>query len=84
MLGERRTLAENAHAAENLEIRRDDGGGGSFYEAFKAISVWTENEELSTGSEVGGAGRNRTAVKGFADLCLTTWRPRLTFNSPLS
>jgi hypothetical protein len=24
----------------------------------------------------GGAGRNRTADKGFADLCLTTWRPR--------
>src|SRR5580698_5156261 len=27
-------------------------------------------------SENGGAGRNRTADKGFADLCLTTWRPR--------
>src|SRR5579863_1813087 len=26
--------------------------------------------------ENGGAGRNRTADKGFADLCLTTWRPR--------
>jgi hypothetical protein len=25
---------------------------------------------------VGGARRNRTADKGFADLCLTTWRPR--------
>ena len=25
----------------------------------------------------GGAGRGRTADKGFADLCLTTWRPRL-------
>ena len=25
----------------------------------------------------GGAGRDRTADKGFADLCLTTWRPRL-------
>jgi hypothetical protein len=25
----------------------------------------------------GGAGRNRTADKGSADLCLTTWRPRL-------
>jgi hypothetical protein len=24
----------------------------------------------------GGAGRDRTADKGFADLCLTTWRPR--------
>ena len=24
----------------------------------------------------GGAGRNRTDDKGFADLCLTTWRPR--------
>ena len=24
----------------------------------------------------GGARRNRTADKGFADLCLTTWRPR--------
>jgi hypothetical protein len=23
-----------------------------------------------------GAGRNRTADKGFADPCLTTWRPR--------
>jgi hypothetical protein len=26
--------------------------------------------------QVGGAGRNRTAGKGFADLRLTTWRPR--------
>src|SRR5579863_5953610 len=25
---------------------------------------------------LGGAGRDRTADKGFADLCLTTWRPR--------
>ena len=25
---------------------------------------------------IGGAGRDRTADKGFADLCLTTWRPR--------
>src|SRR3974390_317410 len=24
----------------------------------------------------GGAGRNRTADRGFADLGLTTWRPR--------
>jgi hypothetical protein len=24
----------------------------------------------------GGAWRNRTADKGFADLCLTTWRTR--------
>ena len=28
--------------------------------------------------KIGGAGRNRTADKGFADLCLTTWRPRPT------
>ena len=28
----------------------------------------------------GGAGRDRTADKGFADLCLTTWRPRLWMN----
>src|SRR5580704_861622 len=26
--------------------------------------------------KAGGARRNRTADKGFADLCLTTWRPR--------
>src|SRR6266446_4839984 len=26
--------------------------------------------------DFGGARRNRTADKGFADLCLTTWRPR--------
>ncbi len=26
--------------------------------------------------KIGGARRNRTADKGFADLCLTTWRPR--------
>src|SRR5258706_8967028 len=26
---------------------------------------------------IGGAGRGRTADKGFADLCLTTWRPLL-------
>ena len=26
--------------------------------------------------KTGGAGRDRTADKGFADLCLTTWRPR--------
>ena len=29
------------------------------------------------GGKFGGAGRDRTADKGFADLCLTTWRPRL-------
>ncbi len=40
--------------------------------------------------EIGGAGRNRTADKGFADLCLTTWRPRhrvkelSVFNDPWS
>src|SRR5580704_4219563 len=28
--------------------------------------------------QFGGAGRDRTADKGFADLCLTTWRPRLS------
>ena len=28
--------------------------------------------------EIGGAGRNRTGGRGFADLGLTTWRPRLT------
>src|SRR5579862_8588220 len=27
-------------------------------------------------SSNGGAGRNRTADRGFADLGLTTWRPR--------
>ncbi len=32
-----------------------------------------ENSERKSG----GAGRNRTAARGFADLCLTTWRPRL-------
>ena len=26
--------------------------------------------------KIGGARRNRTADRGFADLCLTTWRPR--------
>src|SRR5262249_25775094 len=29
------------------------------------------------GEIVGGAGRDRTADKGFADLRLTTWLPRL-------
>ena len=33
-------------------------------------------ERLLETKGVGGAGRNRTADKGFADLCLTTWRPR--------
>src|SRR5438445_9698359 len=28
------------------------------------------------GEGVGGARRNRTADNGFADHCLTTWRPR--------
>ena len=28
------------------------------------------------GKKPGGAGRNRTADRGFADLGLTTWRPR--------
>src|SRR5437879_8961837 len=28
------------------------------------------------GGEDGGARRNRTADDGFADHCLTTWRPR--------
>ena len=32
---------------------------------------------MSAYSKFGGAGRDRTADKGFADLCLTTWRPRL-------
>ncbi len=30
----------------------------------------------------GGAERNRTAAGGFADLCLTTWLPRLTASKP--
>ena len=30
----------------------------------------------------GGAGRNRTADKSFADSCLTTWRPRLRTKRP--
>src|SRR6202050_4385447 len=33
-------------------------------------------ERVCGRKRVGGAGRNRTADKGFADLCLTTWRPR--------
>jgi hypothetical protein len=41
------------------------------------------------GGKIGGARRNRTADKGFADLCLTTWRPRpfskeLTYKEPNS
>ena len=32
--------------------------------------------ERHTERNFGGARRNRTADKGFADLCLTTWRPR--------
>jgi hypothetical protein len=31
----------------------------------------------------GGARRNRTADKGFADLCLTTWRPRPCCREPI-
>jgi hypothetical protein len=33
-----------------------------------------------TSDEFGGAGRNRTADEGFADLCLATWLPRLVAN----
>src|SRR5271156_105750 len=41
----------------------------------------SQSREFKSGAtrekrENGGAGRNRTADKGFADLCLTTWRPR--------
>ncbi len=32
---------------------------------------------MTTTRKDGGAGRNRTADRGFADLGLTTWRPRL-------
>jgi hypothetical protein len=41
---------------------------------------FTRSPRLSANSHAakfGGAGRDRTADKGFADLCLTTWRPRL-------
>jgi hypothetical protein len=33
--------------------------------------------------KIGGARRNRTADKGFADLCLTTWRPRPFSKEPI-
>jgi hypothetical protein len=33
---------------------------------------------------IGGARRNRTADKGFADLCLTTWRPRPVYKEPFT
>jgi hypothetical protein len=36
--------------------------------------VWIVNQAALL---IGGAGRNRTADKGFADPCLTTWLPRL-------
>ena len=40
-------------------------------------------EENFAERKIGGAGRNRTAVKGFADPCLTTWRPRQRKNRKL-
>src|SRR6266404_7751746 len=33
-------------------------------------------EDRAKGRKIGGARRNRTADNGFADHCLTTWRPR--------
>jgi hypothetical protein len=33
--------------------------------------------------KIGGARRNRTADEGFADLCLTTWRPRPFHKEPI-
>ena len=35
-----------------------------------------DNLVIGMRGRAGGAGGNRTLGKGFADLCLTTWRPR--------
>ena len=43
---------------------------------FEVNAPFAAGKRESHGS-FGGAGRGRTADKGFADLCLTTWRPRL-------
>ena len=50
-----------------LSALRTKSGIGPNWWAFSQIQQKEKN---------GGARRNRTADKGFADLCLTTWRPR--------
>ena len=40
-------------------------------------SKTTARDERRRANNLGGAGRNRTADRGFADLGLTTWLPRL-------
>src|SRR5208282_3435400 len=44
----------------------------------------TQTGISAVSGKIGGAGRNRTAVKGFADLCLTTWRPRPVKKEPIT
>ncbi len=41
-----------------------------------AFSTLAAQEEWHPTVIFGGAGRNRTADKGFADPCLATWLPR--------
>src|SRR5271163_763622 len=53
----------------SLEQRRN--GKFSLFRGGEAKTLYGRTIEY-----FGGAGRDRTADKGFADLCLTTWRPR--------
>src|SRR6267378_1567800 len=48
----------------------------------QSVPSQQQGERRMKGREFGGARRNRTADKGFADLCLTTWRPRLSATKP--
>ena len=59
-----------------LRGRVHDGSAGAGAQRAIAVAALIGRCWKNQRRGFGGAGRNRTADKGFADLCLTTWRPR--------
>jgi hypothetical protein len=58
------------------DVMRIEGVGRFVPEASTDLARFNEHKEVLVRVEIGGAGENRTHDRGFADLGLTTWRPR--------
>ena len=85
--GEREPAAEILSAAKDLKqleafSRRERAAHGGEREPAAEILSRQAKDLVPSRSpmKAGGAGRNRTGDRGFADLGLTTWLPRLGKN----
>src|SRR5690349_3267349 len=67
---------ERVYFMQESACNADPGPKQSDGKARKAPYMDCTPSRFRGGKETGGAGQNRTADKGFADLRLATWLPR--------